>query len=343
MNFDLSFSLDAGFGKKVTLDADRVYDVLVVGAGPAGLNAALYATRKGLAVAVLGKRKGGQLLDTSAVENYLGVTGKDGEGLAQQFEAHLASTGVPVLEGAEVAAYGLENVPAGLVDGAAAMGRLHRLTLADGSSYRAKAVVVATGSTARRLGVPGEDRFAGKGVGYCAICDGPLFAGRDVFVAGGGNSAAQAALDLAGTSRAVTLVQRSTLRADAVLVERMARNPKIRVLLGTRVVEVLGDAKMTGLRLEDAATGARTDVPGDALFVEIGHDPNVGAFASAVARSANGEIAVDGVMRTNVPGLFAAGDVTDFPYRQIVVAAAQGAVAALSASEYIQRTDFGRA
>jgi NADH-dependent peroxiredoxin subunit F len=327
--FDLSFSLDAGFAKKPALDPDKVYDLLVVGSGPAGANAALYAARKGLLAGILGKRKGGQLLDTSGVENYLGVVDADGEGLAKRFLDHVARYEVPVADEADVVAYAPE-------------GRLHRLTLATGESYRAKAVVVATGSTPRRLGVPGEERFAGKGVGYCAICDGPLFAGKDVFVAGGGNSAAQAALDLAALSRSVTIVQRSVLRADAVLAERLAAHPRIRVLLGTRIVEVLGDARMTGILVEDAATGERRTLAGDGLFVEIGHLPNAGAFASSVTLTESGEIRTDERMRTSVPGLFAAGDVTAFPYKQIVIAAGQGATAALAASEYIQRTDFGR-
>ncbi len=327
MNLDLSFHLDAGLGSKPALDPDALHDVLVVGAGPAGLNAAMYAARKGLDVAVLGKRKGGQVLDTSAVDNYLGLDGVDGEGLAERFLKHLSKYSVPVLDGAEV------------VD-VFSQGPVHSVVLSTGESYRARALIVATGSTPRRLGIPGEDRFAGKGVGYCAICDGPLFAGKDVFVAGGGNSAVQAALDLAQMSRAVTVVHRSRLRADQVLVDRLLSHSRIAVLLGTRIVEVTGQAAMDGLVVEDAATGARRALPGDGLFVEIGHLPNVGPFAKRLVLSEHGEIVADARGATSVPGIFAAGDVTDFPYKQIVIAVGSGATAALSANEYIARTAF---
>jgi NADH-dependent peroxiredoxin subunit F len=327
MNLDLSFHLDVGLGSKPKLDPDALHDVLVVGAGPAGLNAALYAARKGLDVAVLGKRKGGQLLDTSAVDNYLGVDDVDGEGLADRFQKHLAKYSVPVLDSAEV------------VD-VAADGPVHVLVLSTGETYHAKALVVATGSTPRRLDVPGEQRFAGKGVGYCAICDGPLFAGKDVFVAGGGNSAVQAALDLAQLSRTVTIVHRSTLRADQVFIDRLLVHPKVTVLLGTRIVEVTGQTAMDGLVVEDAATGARRPLRGDGLFIEIGHLPNVGPFAKRLALSEHGEIVTDPRGATRVPGIFAAGDVTDFHYKQIVIAVGSGATAALSANEYIRRTQF---
>jgi len=324
MNLDLSFHLDVGLGTKPKLDPDALHDLLVVGAGPAGLNAALYAVRKGLDVAILGKRRGGQLLDTSAVDNYLGLDDVDGEGLSERFQKHLSKYGVPVLDGAEV------------VD-VLADGPHHVVVLSNGETYRSKTLIVATGSTPRKLGIPGEDRFAGKGVGYCAICDGPLFAGKDVFVAGGGNSAVQAALDLAQLSRAVTVVHRSTLRADQVFVDRLTTHPKISVLLGTRIVEVTGDAAMDGLVVEDVATGARRSMKGDGLFIEIGHLPNVGPFGKRLSLSEHGEIVADERGTTSVPGIFAAGDVTDFPYKQIVIAVGSGATAALSANEYIRR------
>ncbi|MEI6297818.1 MAG: FAD-dependent oxidoreductase, partial [bacterium] len=201
LDFNLGIHFDAGRAARPAFDPGVVHDLIVVGAGPAGLNAALYAARKGLSVGVLAKRRGGQVLDTSAVDNYIGLDGVDGEGLAAKFLAHLARYDVPVLDEAEVIGYRSESP-------------LHAVVLASGETYHARALVVATGSTPRRLGVPGETAYAGKGDSYCAICDGPFFTGRDVFVAGGGNSAVQAALDLAQLARSVTLVHRSALRAD---------------------------------------------------------------------------------------------------------------------------------
>jgi alkyl hydroperoxide reductase subunit F len=174
-------------------------------------------------------------------------------------------------------------------------------------------------------------------VSYCAICDGPFFSGRDVFVAGGGNSAVQAALDLAKQARSVTLVHRSAFRADKILIDRLESNARIAVLLRTRIVEVLGALSMEGLLVEDVDTGARRELSGPGLFIEIGHLPNTGAFGKHLQLSETGEILVTSRMETSVPGLFAAGDITDFPYKQIVVAASGGAVAALAANEYIQR------
>jgi alkyl hydroperoxide reductase subunit F len=324
MDFDFNLHLDAGRAARPALDPAAVLDLLVVGAGPAGLNAALYAARKGLSVGVLAKRRGGQVLDTSAVDNYIGLDGVDGEGLAAKFLAHLARYEVPVLDEAEVLGYRAEAP-------------LHAVTLASGETYSARALVVATGSTPRRLGVPGEAAYAGKGVSYCAICDGPFFAGRDVFVAGGGNSAVQAALDLAQIARSVTLVHRSALRADKVLVDRLESHARIAVMLKTRIVEVLGTKSMEGLRVEDVDSGERKGLSGPGLFIEIGHLPNTGAFGPHLRLTDTGEIVVTPRMETSVPGLFAAGDVTDFPYKQIVIAASGGAVAALSANEYIQR------
>jgi alkyl hydroperoxide reductase subunit F len=324
MGLDFNLRLDARQAARSTFDPGIVHDLLVVGAGPAGLNAALYAARKGLSVGVLAKRRGGQVLDTSAIDNYIGLDGVDGEGLAAKFLAHLARYDVPVLDEAEVLDYHSEAP-------------LHAITLASGETYRSRTLIVATGSTPRRLGVPGETAYAGKGVSYCAICDGPFFSGRDVFVAGGGNSAVQAALDLAKQARSVTLVHRSAFRADKILIDRLESNARIAVLLRTRIVEVLGALSMEGLLVEDVDTGARRELSGPGLFIEIGHLPNTGAFGKHLQLSETGEILVTSRMETSVPGLFAAGDVTDFPYKQIVVAASGGAIAALSANEYIQR------
>lgn len=327
MKLNLSFNLDSGAGKKSALNPETLYDLLIIGSGPAGLNAALYGARKGLKVGVLGMKKGGQVLDTSTVDNYIGVEDATGEGLAERFAAHVQKLQVPVLEETEVIDYFQE-------------GKHHNVVLATGESYRAKTIVIATGSKPRKLDVPGEKEYAGKGVAYCAICDGPLFKDKDVFVAGGGNSAVEAALDLSKHARSVTLVHRSQLRADQILIDQMTADPKITVHLKTKILEITGEKAMTGIKVEDADTGETKVLDGDGIFIEIGYLPNTGPFKKHVALSERGEILIDERKATSLPGLFAAGDVTSFPYKQIVIAASDGAVAALAANDYIHQNQL---
>lgn len=309
------------------LDSATLYDLLVIGAGPAGLNAALYASRKGLQVGLLSSRRGGQVVDTSSVDNYLGIEGVTGEELADKFMAHLAKYKVPFQTEAQVVDY-------------ARQGKIHQIMLASGETYRSKTLIVATGSSPRRLGVPGEETYAGKGVAYCAICDAPLFKGKAVFVAGGGNSAVEAALDLAKHAKTVNLVHRSQLRADRILVEQLRQHPKITVQLETRILAIVGEQAMTGLQVADAATGEQRILPGDGIFVEIGHLPNTNPFHKLLQLNAQGEIITSARKETNLPGVFAAGDVTDTPYKQIIIAASDGAIAALTASDYVNQTTF---
>lgn len=304
------------------LNPEKLYDLLIVGGGPAGLNAALYARRKGLDIAVLTVRKGGQLLDTSSVDNYLGISLQTGEKLAEEFLQHVEALHVPILEDAEVAAYSS-------LDG------VHYLTLLSGVTYQAKAVIIATGSKPRHLNIPGEDRFAGKGVAYCAICDAPLFKGKDVLIAGGGNSAVESALDLAKVAHQVQLIHRSQFRADKILVDKLYQEEKIAIRLETEILEVLGDSALRAVKVRDKATGKEEEITADGLFIEIGHIPNLGPFHQVLQLNAQGEILVDEKNRTNLPGVFAAGDVTQIPYKQIILAASDGAKAALAANEYL--------
>lgn len=324
MTLNLSFNLDSSVLKKTTLDQDALYDLLIVGSGPAGLNAALYGARKGLKLGILGLKKGGQVLDTSSVDNFIGVEDISGEALAESFAAHVKKLEVPIYDESEVVDYFIDN-------------NLHHVVLSSGETYKSKTMILATGSKPRRLDVPGEKEYAGKGVAYCAICDGPLFKDRDVFVAGGGNSAVEAALDLAKLARSVTLVHRSLLRADQILIDQINADPKITVHLKTKITEIVGDKAMNGIRVEDTDTGEQRVLSGDGIFIEIGYLPNTGPFKKHVAVNAQGEILTSPLKETNVPGLFAAGDVTGFPYKQIVIAASDGAVAALAANDYIQK------
>ncbi len=324
---DLSFSFRMDDLKNISLEQDKVYDFLVVGAGPAGLNAAMYGKRKGLDVAVISKKKGGQIVDTSIVDNYLGLYGLTGEALAGKFLGHLADLEVPVLENTEVVDY-------------FSQGLLHNVVLSTGEIYQARALLIATGSRPRLLSVPGESRFFGEGVSYCAICDGPLFKDTDVFVAGGGNSAVEAALDLAKLANSVTIVHRSEFRADKILVDKLAANPKIKIFLQTKITEIVGEKKMTGLLIEDLKTGENQVLKGSGIFIEIGNIPNTAPFDKILKLNERGEIITNSKKETNIQGIFAAGDVTDSLYKQIIISAGDGAVAALAINEYINQTEF---
>ena len=306
------------------LDPNRLYDVLVLGAGPAGIAAAVYLMRKGLAVGVVARELGGQVAWAAGITNYPGFRLVDGAGLVARFREQVAELAPDVGLGLEVTGVG---------------GAAGRFTVAAGGAmYAARALVVATGKRPLRLGVPGEERLTGRGVAYCATCDAPLYRGRVVGVAGGGNSGIESAIDLAGTASRVHLFQDlDRLAGDEVLERAVRRLPQVETHLGWRVVEVLGEEGVRGVRVRAAAGGAEREVPLDGLFVEVGLAPNSEAFRGLLALNARGEIPVDGGCRTAVPGVFAAGDVTDVPWKQIVVAAGEGAKAALSAHEWLLR------
>lgn len=324
MSFSFQVDLKNDFMKKDknSLDMDKVYDLLIVGGGPAGLNAALYAKRKGLEVGILTKRKGGLLLDTSVVENYLGIKEMSGEAIAEEFLEHVNTLEVPIKDDSEVILHSRE-------------GELHLLTLYSGEIFRSKTIMVATGSDPRHLDVPGEDTYAGKGVAYCAICDAPLFKNKDVLIAGGGNSAVEAALDVAKVASSVTLVHRSQLRADSILVEKLYADPKITIHLETQILDIFGETAMKGIRVLDKIENRVYELLADGLFIEIGHVPNLGPFKDSLKLNDFNEIIVDEKNHTSIDGVFAAGDVTTLPYKQIIIAASDGAKAALAVSEYL--------
>lgn len=327
LNLQLDFSNNFQKNKQSILDQNIIYDLLIIGGGPAGLNAALYAKRKGLDVVVLTKRKGGQVVDTSIVDNYLGLNGMTGEGLIQHFMNHINELEVPIIEDTDVIdVYEVES--------------LKYVVLSTGETYKSKTLLIATGSTPRKLGVKGEITYAGKGVAYCVICDAPLFKGKDVFVAGGGNSAVEAALDLSKVAKSVTIVHRSQFRADKILVDQLLTNEKIKIYLNTQILEIEGSEAMTGLLVKDKSTNSIFALKGDGIFIEIGHDANSGVFKKLLTLNTAGEILVDEKNRTNIPGIFAAGDVTQVPYKQIIIAASDGAKAALGANDYINQTDI---
>jgi len=305
------------------------YDVLVVGGGPAGAAAAVYAARKGIRTGILAERFGGQVLDTQAIENLISIPHTDGPKVARALEEHVKEYDVDVINLQTADAL----TPAG-DDG------LIRIGTASGATLKAKSVILATGARWREMNVPGEAEYRTRGVAYCPHCDGPLFKGKRVAVIGGGNSGVEAAIDLAGIVSHVTLLEFDpTLRADAVLQNKLKSLPNVTVITSALTTEVTGDGeKVDGLIYEDRNSGERIRVELEGIFVQIGLLPNTDWLKDVVALSPRGEIEIDARGQTSVPGVFAAGDATTVPYKQIIIAMGDGAKASLSAFDYLIRS-----
>jgi len=323
--------LDTGAARR---DAEKIakkaaFDVLVVGGGPAGAAAAIYAARKGIRTGVAAERFGGQVLDTMAIENFISVPHTEGPKLATALEQHVREYEVDVMNLQRASAL----VPAG-DDG------LVEIRLENGASLKSKSVILSTGARWRQMNVPGEDQYRNKGVAYCPHCDGPLFKGKRVAVIGGGNSGVEAAIDLAGIVAHVTLVEfDSQLRADEVLQRKLRSLPNVRIVTSAQTTEVLGDgSKVTGLVYKDREGGDSHRVELEGVFVQIGLLPNTEWLKGTVALSPRGEIIVDDRGQTSVPGVFAAGDCTTVPYKQIVIAMGEGSKAALAAFDHLIRS-----
>jgi len=323
--------LDTGAAARdaVKLSAKEAYDVLIVGGGPAGAAAAVYAARKGIRVGVAAERFGGQVNDTMAIENYISVLETDGPKFAAALEAHTRAYDVDIMN--------LQR--ADKLIPAAQPGGLIEVQLANGGSLKAKTVILSTGARWRNVNVPGEAEYKNKGVAYCPHCDGPLFKGKDVAVIGGGNSGVEAAIDLAGVVRHVTVVEfMPELKADAVLVKKLHSLPNVTVHTNAQTTEITGaDGKVNGLRYKDRATNEEHLVNLEGVFVQIGLVPNTEWLKGTLELSKFGEIIVNAKGETNLPGVFAAGDCTTVPYKQIVIAAGDGAKAALSAFDHLIR------
>jgi alkyl hydroperoxide reductase subunit F len=325
--------LDAGADARraAQLSERAPFDVLVVGGGPAGAAAAIYAARKGIRTGILAERFGGQLLDTVGVENFISVKETDGARLANGLESHVQHYDVDVmnLQRAE------RLVPGTLIE----------LRTASGATLRARTVIIATGARWREIQVPGEREYRNRGVAYCPHCDGPLFRNKAVAVIGGGNSGVEAAIDLAGIASHVTLIEYDPqLRADAVLTQRLRSLPNVTVITHAQTTEVTGDGqRVTGLRYRDREQGTVHAVPVAGVFVQIGLIPNTDWLAGVVRLSPRGEIEVDARGQTSVPGVFAAGDCTTVPYKQIVIAVGEGAKASLSAFDHLIRAPLSAA
>ncbi|RXU67770.1 alkyl hydroperoxide reductase subunit F [Pseudomonas protegens] len=324
--------LDTGAVQKQAqkLSAKEAFDVLVVGGGPAGASAAIYAARKGIRTGVAAERFGGQVLDTMAIENFVSVQETEGPKLAAALEEHVKQYDVDIMNLQRASAL----VPAKEVGG------LHEIQFESGASLKAKSVILATGARWREMGVPGEQEYKAKGVCFCPHCDGPLFKGKRVAVIGGGNSGVEAAIDLAGIVSHVTLLEfDSKLRADAVLQRKLYSLPNVKVITSALTSEVKGDGqKVTGLAYKDRDSGEFHTVDLEGIFVQIGLLPNTDWLKGTVELSPRGEIIVDARGETSLPGVFAAGDVTTVPYKQIVIAVGEGAKASLSAFDHLIRT-----
>ncbi|MQA53775.1 alkyl hydroperoxide reductase subunit F [Pseudomonas piscis] len=324
--------LDTGAVEKQAqkLSAKEAFDVLVVGGGPAGAAAAIYAARKGIRTGVVAERFGGQVLDTMAIENFISVQETEGPKLAAALEEHVKQYDVDIMNLQRASAL----VPA------KDAGDLHEVRFESGASLKAKSVILATGARWREMGVPGEQEYKAKGVCFCPHCDGPLFKGKRVAVIGGGNSGVEAAIDLAGIVSHVTLLEfDSQLRADAVLQRKLFSLPNVKVITSALTSEVKGDGqKVTGLVYKDRQSGEFNNVELEGIFVQIGLLPNTDWLKGTVELSPRGEIIVDARGETSLPGVFAAGDVTTVPYKQIVIAVGEGAKASLSAFDHLIRT-----
>ncbi len=301
-----------------------MYDLLILGGGPAGMTAAVYAARKHLGTLLLSSDLGGQLNWTLGIENYMGYQFIGGVELMEKFKTQVEQFPIEMLTGETLE--GLSKIDGGF-----------EVTTDSGKKFQGKAAIIATGKRPRPLGVPGEEKLIGRGVSYCAVCDGPFFKGLKVAVIGGGNSALGAAQDLIKIAGHVYLIAHKSLTCDQVLIHKVKDAPNLTMLLGHDTVAINGDDLVTGITVRDNKTGEKKDLSVEGIFVEIGLIPNSRFAQTIVALNEHGEIQVNCACETGVPGLYAAGDVTNIPEKQIVVAAGEGAKAALQAHRYLQR------
>ncbi|MDQ0185236.1 alkyl hydroperoxide reductase subunit F [Cytobacillus sp. FSL W7-1323] len=300
------------------------FDVLVVGGGPAGASAAIYAARKGIRTGVVAERFGGQIMDTLGIENFIGTKYTEGPKLAASLEEHVKEYDVDVMN----------------LQRAKSLQRkeLIEVELENGAVLKSKSVILSTGARWRNVGVPGEAEFKNKGVAYCPHCDGPLFEGKDVAVIGGGNSGIEAAIDLAGIVKHVTVIEfGAELRADSVLQERLYSLPNVKVIKNAQTTEITGTDKVNGITYLDRETEEVHHIELQGIFVQIGLVPNTDWLGDTIERTRTGEIVVDNHGATNVPGVFAAGDCTNNPYKQIIISMGSGANASLGAFDYLIR------
>lgn len=327
---ELLQKLEERFGTQPRTEETPVrkdFDVLVLGGGPAGAAAAIYSARKGLRVAIVAERIGGQVRETVGIENLISVPRTTGAQLADDLRSHIGHYPTEVFENRKIEKADLQ-------------GKMKTVTTGGGETFAAPAVIIATGASWRRLNVEGEAEYIGRGVAFCPHCDGPFYKGRHVTVIGGGNSGIEAAIDLAGICSKVTVFEfADTLRADRVLQDKARSLPNVEIFTSSQTLRVTGDGeKVTAIRVKNRLTGEEQDYPLDGIFVQIGLSANSAPFRDALETTPAGEIKIDAFCRTGLPGVYAAGDVSNVPYKQIVIAMGEGAKAALSAFEDRMRT-----
>jgi alkyl hydroperoxide reductase subunit F len=322
VNLEATGELKQRFQIGIERPATPLYDVIIIGGGPAGLSAALYCARKVLKTLLLTKDIGGQVTWTFDVDNYLGFSLVEAGDLIAKFHEHVEKYGVDKEVGPAVSSIDLS-------------GKIKRVSSANGQTYSAKTLIIATGKRHRMLKVPGEKELVGMGVAYCSTCDAPLFAGLDVVVAGGGNSALEAAIDLIKVARKVHVVSLTPLTGDPILRDKVKASQNVEIFTEYRIVRILGESNVEGVEVESLETGELTTLAVQGVFVEIGLLPNSELIVDKLRTNRLGEIVIDARCRTGVPGVFACGDVTDVIFKQVIVAAGEGAKAALSAYDYL--------
>jgi len=323
---DFNFNLDLSFAeeKKIKeLNEKEIYDVFIIGGGPAALTAAVYCMRKGVNTAIVASKIGGQVADTKGIENYMGYNYIEGDELVNKFSTQVKQFEISYKDEIWVEEVFVE-------DG------IKKIRLSNGKVYQSKTVIIAAGSKWRQLSVPGEKELKGRGVAYCAICDGPFFKGLDIAIVGGGNTGVESALDLAKIVKSITLIEYAEkLNADKVLVEKLADFDNIKVISNAQVMEILGDTAVSGLKYKNRANNEENEIKVEGVFVEIGLEPNSSFVSNLLELNKYKEIVTDKNCETSIKGIFAAGDITDVPFKQIIIASGEGAKSALSACEYL--------
>lgn len=317
------FNLNVNYPKKA-IDFALVYDFVALGLGPASLSAGIYAVRKGLKTLVVGNELGGQLKNTSEVDNYLGFPLISAAELISNFKKHLDSLEVPLLTDVIITEITKNS-------------DIFVVKLNNGKQIQARTLLYALGGHSRKLAIPGEDNLSSKGVSYCVTCDGAFYKDRNVVVAGGGNSALDAALELSRTARNVTLIQRSVIKGDRKTYDLLKSKTNVAIKENTGILSINGSDKVSSLTITDKTSNKVSEFETDAIFIEIGNIPNTALIKDLVKLNEFGQVVVDEQQMTTLPGLYAAGDVIANSKRQIIIAAGEGAKAAISASEYLNK------
>ena len=298
------------------------YDVIIIGGGPAGLSAAIYTARKILKTLLISQTIGGQVADSYEIENFLGFSQIETADLIAKFDEHVEKYGIEKLVGTEVDSIDLK-------------GKVKKVTASNGETYLSKTVIIATGKRPRPLNIPGEKELIGKGVAYCSTCDAPLFAGADVAVIGGGNSALEAVIDLDKVANQVFMVLLTPLTGDQMLQDKVKSSSKVKIFQKHDTTRIIGSSVVEGLEIKSLETEEVKRLDLEGVFIEIGLLPNSNLVIDTVETNRQGEIVIDDKCRTGLSGVFACGDVTNVPFKQVIIAAGEGAKAALSASDYL--------